>query len=270
MIPLNNLLDSQDFSEVIPYTKVEHKTLSIDAYTTDFASFDDMKYAEYWQGEQFNYFYNRYGFRDIDVIPESIDIGAFGCSFTAGLGLPEHMLWHKLLGTSSYNFGVSGASTKSVFDLFLITSKHVKMKNAIFLLPSLNRVQIAATNPLLSRISYLSIVPSHKSELALVHGVDSELVYKVLPEEEQIKNFRNDAYLVDHIAKERGINVYLSTWDSLTYEVLAQLKLTHCTVLPLWCSLSQEQAESDLARDRKHPGPIHHQQWVDKIKHLIK
>ena len=62
----------------------------------------------------------------------------------------------------------------------------------------------------------------------------------------------------------------MSTWDSLTYEVLSQLKFTHCTVLPLWCSLSQEQAETDLARDKKHPGPIHHQQWVDKIKHLIK
>jgi len=270
MIPLNNLLDSQDFNDVVPYTKVEHKMLTVDAYTTDFASINDMKYAELWQGEQFNYSYNRYGFRHIDSIPESVDVGAFGCSFTAGLGLPEHMLWHKLLSTNSYNFGVSGASAKSVFDLFLITSNHVKIKNAVFLLPSLDRVQIAATNPLLSRISYLSVLPTLKSELAFIHGVDSELVYKVLPEEELIKTFRNDAYLVDHIAKERGINLYMSTWDSLTYEILTQLKFKHCIVLPAWISESQEQADTDLARDRMHPGPIHHQQWVNKIKHFIK
>lgn len=270
MIPLNNLLDSQDLNDVVPYTKVEHRTLSVDSYTIDFASFDDMKYAELWKEEQFNYFYNRYGFRETDIVPESIDIGSFGCSFTAGLGLPEHMLWHKLLSPNSYNFGVSGASSKTVFDLFLIVSKHIKMKSAIFLLPSFNRVQIAATNPFLSRVSYLSIVPSHKSELALVHGIESDLVYKVLPEEEQIKNFRNDAYIVDHIAKERGINLYMSTWDNSTYEILTQLKFKNCTVLPAWRSTSQEQANTDLARDRKHPGPIHHKQWVDLIKDYIK
>jgi len=270
MIPLNNLLDSESLDEVVSYTKVEHKTLSNEPYKTDYASLEEIEHAGEWSGEHFDYYFNRYGFRFSDDIPNKIDIGAFGCSFTAGLGLPTYMLWHQLLSNNSLNFGVSGASTKTVMDLFLITSKHIQMDKAVFLLPSYNRIQLACTHPTLNRVSYLSLVPALQSKLALFHGVDCDGVFKNITDEEQVKLFKNDVYLVDHISKERGIKVYMSSWDSKTYEILQQLKVKNIVVLPAWCSTSKEQADTDLARDKKHPGPIHHQQWVDKIKELIK
>lgn len=269
-----NLLDSESLIDVAPYTKAEHRAYKEGSYTVNHASLKDIEHSDKWQYPQFNYHYNSYGFRDNDVVPKNTDIAAYGCSFTMGLGLPEYMLWHKLLAKelnmSSLNFGLSGASAQTVFDLFLITTKHIKVKHAIILSPSHNRMQIAVTHPYRNNITYLSMVPNLRSELARYHGVDSEMLYKYVPEEERIKLFINQVYLIDYISKDRNIKLYLSSWDRSTYDILLSLKLKNTVILPDWRSESQEQAETDLARDRLHPGPIHHQQWVDKIKELIK
>jgi hypothetical protein len=41
-------------------------------------------------------------------------------------------------------------------------------------------------------------------------------------------------------------------------------------LLPDWTSNGMEQATTDLARDRLHPGPEHHRQFVNKIIEYIK
>ncbi len=146
MMYLVNLLDSESLDDVTGYTKTEHVTWTDEPYRIDFASRGEIEHASTWKGPNFDYYFNKLGFRFSDDIPSSIDIGAFGCSFTAGLGLPDNYLWHNLLASelqlTSLNFGVSGASAKSITDLFLIVSKHIQMKHAVFLLPSYNRMQI--------------------------------------------------------------------------------------------------------------------------------
>ena len=119
-------------------------------------------------------------------------------------------------------------------------------------------------------LTNLSLVPGLKSELAYSYGLDVEMLYKYVPNDDQIKTFKNDMYLVDYVAKNRNIKVYFSSWDRETHALLNKLTLKNSIVLPLWSSESKEQADSDLARDRKHPGPIHHKQWVNSVREFIK
>jgi hypothetical protein len=119
-------------------------------------------------------------------------------------------------------------------------------------------------------LTHLSLIPGLKSELSFSYGVDVEMLYKYIPDDEQIKTFKNDMYLIDYVAKHRNIKVYFSSWDGVTYNLLNQLKFKNSTILPLWSSKSKEQADSDLARDKKHPGPIHHKQWADVVVEFIK
>ena len=274
MMQLVNLLDSESLDDVTGYTKTEHLTWTDEPYRIDFASRGEIEHASTWQGPNFDYYFNKFGFRFPDEIPDSIEIGAFGCSFTAGLGLPDNNLWHSLLASelqlTSLNFGVSGASCKSIADLFLITSKHIQMKHAVFLLPSYNRMQIGIKHMKRDMLTNLSLVPGLKSELSYSYGLDVEMLYKYVPNDDQIKTFKNDMYLVDYVAKNRNIKVYFSSWDRETHALLNKLTLKNSIVLPLWSSESKEQADSDLARDRKHPGPIHHKQWVNSVREFIK
>ena len=119
-------------------------------------------------------------------------------------------------------------------------------------------------------LTNLSLVPGLKSELAYSYGLDVEMLYKYVPNDDQIKTFKNDMYLVDYVAKNRNIKVYFSSWDRETHALLNKLTLKNSIVLPLWSSESKEQADSDLARDKKHPGPIHHKQWVNSVREFIK
>lgn len=275
MKKLINLLDSEDINDVVAYTKFQHTIWTDEPYIEEYASRDEVKHAASWSGPNFNYKFNKLGFRFNDIC-ESSDIGAYGCSFTMGLGLPEEYLWHKLLEKNlqltSLNFGVPGASCKTIFDLFLITTKHIKIKHAIFLLPSYNRMQIAVSNLFKDRnfFNHCSLLPNNENEFAKVHGLDALMLFKYIPDEELIKVFKNDIYLIDYIAKHRNIKIYFSSWDTETYNLINRLSFKNSVILPPWRSQSQQQAIEDLARDKKHPGPIHHEQWARLIIDYIK
>ena len=75
--------------------------------------------------------------------------------------------------------------------------------------------------------------------------------------------------MLDHIAQQRGIKLYISAWEQETYDLLKMLNLKSI-ILPQWISTSLEFAKSDLARDNKHPGPEHHKLFVDRIFNSIK
>lgn len=270
-----NLLDSTSISDVHHYTKCEFKLDYLDKDNPtcfDFFSSDDLAHADKWPHPQFNYVMEFNGFRN-EKLPDAVDIGVFGCSFTFGLGLPTDMLWHsivsKKLGMSCVNFGLSGASIKTVIDLFLIVSKHVKIKKAIFLLPSFNRMQIAMTKPGTDTVNYLSIIPNHNSVLANSYGINGSSILKYIPDEEMFKIARDSIYTAEYIAKSRGISTNFSSWCDTTYwRLLAGMNLNN--LLPDWKTPNIENIRDDLARDMLHPGPIHHDYWAKQIIDFIK
>lgn len=269
-----NLLDSSDITDVHHYSKLESKQLGnvgSDIAVYDFYSIDDLKYADQWPHEQFDYRINNHGFR-YNETPPAVDIAVFGCSFTFGTGLPAHMLWHNILADSRnetcLNFGIPGASIKSITDVFCIVSKHIKIKKAIFLLPSNSRIQIAKTHPSEEKVDYLSAIPGHDSKLCAYYNLDTNGLYKYLPDEETMKVAKDQVYLTEYLAKNRGIDLYYSSWDPTTYELLSKMDLKHSTLLPPWWT--PVELVEDKARDNYHPGPGHHKYWFNDIKELIK
>jgi hypothetical protein len=260
-----NLLNSRLFDDIRRFVG------EID-YVADFFGNDDSRNSDKWDHPHFNYVINSYGFRG-DAIPTKSDLAAFGCSFTFGSGLPEHMLWHnmlsKKLNTSCINFGQPSCSIESIVDIFLIASKHVTIKKAIFLLPNIDRLQIAKKLPDSNLVKYFNIMSSYSSVSNEFYEIYSDQIYRALPEEEIYKICKNQLYLLDYIAKERGIQVYISSWEPKTYNFIKQLNL-ESIILPLWESPSLEFAKSDLARDLKHPGYKHHELFANKIIDYIK
>ena len=144
------------------------------------------------------------------------------------------------------------------------------MKSAVFLFPHHTRMQIAKKHPVNDRVDYLNTDVRCASVINKAYGLEPEYFYRGIPEEEMYKSCKNKIYLLEHIAKERGIDLYVSSWSADTYNLLNELEFESAILLPEWSSPSMEFADADKARDNKHPGPKHHALWVDKIKSYIK
>jgi hypothetical protein len=263
-----NLLNSKSLDDILSYSTSYPNEIN---YTTDFFGHDDIKYSDSWQKEHFNYKINNYGFRGTDL-PNSTDIAAFGCSFTFGTGLPEEMLWHRLLSVelnkTSVNFGLPSRSISSMIDMFLILSQHIQIKNAVFLFPSLTRLQIAKNHPNLDILTHLNICNDVNSAVNKDFGIDSSDIYRSIPLEDMYKICKNQIYLLDYIARLRNISIYISSWENQTYNFLKLMELESIVLLPEWTS--QYVPIDDKARDKKHPGPLHHVKWMNQIKGFIK
>lgn len=263
-----NLTNSSSLHDVRYYTFNEG-SLDIklgETQTFEYMGVNDIKNASTWEHEHFAYTLNHYGFR-MQNVPETVDIGAFGCSFTFGTGMPESGMWHYLLGKKQNkavaNFGIAGVSANSVLDIFLIVSKHVKIKQAVFLLPSFQRFQIAKTNDSDNQIYCLNLIPNHNSKLCECYGIDSNLIYKALPEEQFLMEVRNKIYLAEHIAQQRNIQLYFTTWDLKSYNFLKLLNLKYAKLLPEW--YHPVELGNDVARDGYHPGFKLNNFFADKI-----
>jgi|688.fasta_scaffold37820_9 hypothetical protein len=230
----------------------------------------DYTHRDTWKYEDFSYDITNLGFRDNSTIPSDIDIAAFGCSFTFGQGLPKNVLWHNLLGDwlqlSTYNFGQPAASVKTTLDIFSVMCNHTKIKHAIFLLPPFFRLQIASKHKYSDNIELIPIIPNYASNLENSYMLDASAIYKSLPDEELCKNFKDNVYLMEYIAKKNNIKIYYSSWDNSTYEILLQMKFKNAIVLPRWIDYTNP---PDLARDMLHPGPSNHNKWAEEIKPYI-
>jgi len=231
-----------------------------------------------WQHQDFNYLISELGFRGENTLPDEVELAAFGCSFTFGQGLAEDMVWPNLLANdlkmSMYNFGQPATGVKNIADLFAIITNHVKIKHAVFLLPPYHRLQIAAKNRHTNSVDILPVLPNYDGSIQSRYSVIGDDIYKALPGEELLKIFKDSVYLIDYLAKIKGIKTYYSSWDKDTYRFLMQMN-KDLTLLPEWTSRSVytgvvEYLNNDLARDMLHPGMRHHKNWTWQIKDLIK
>jgi hypothetical protein len=238
----------------------------------------EYEHKDSWQHQHFNYSISEFGFRGENTLPDEVDIAAFGCSFTFGQGLSEDTAWPKLLATrlgmSVYNFGQPATGAKNIADLFALLTNHVKITHAVFLLPPYHRLQIAAKNLRTSSVDIIPIIPNYDGSIKSRYSVISEDIYKALPEEELLKIFKDSVYLIDYLAKIKGIKAYYSSWDKDTYQFLKQMN-EELTVLPEWTARSVytgvvEYLNDDLARDMLHPGIRHHENWTWQIRDFIK
>ncbi len=222
-----------------------------------------------WTHGDFAYNISELGFRDSDF-PESVDIAAFGCSYTFGLGLPENMIWHRKLSDkinkSIYNFGQPGMGVSAIIDLFLMLDNNLNFKKGIFLLPPYFRKSVACSFDERSP-QIVPLMPNYKSFLEILYDTNYSEIYKHLPDEELVREFKDKIYMLDFYAGVKNIKLYLSSWDHETYNLLTGMNLKNIILLPEWTSANID--ASDLARDNLHPGPIHHSSFAEIIKDLI-
>lgn len=258
-----NPFDSQTLNEVTYYT---HNFGISRQREFQYIGKEEEEYSSEWPHPPFSYKLNEYGFR-IDDMQNKVDIGAFGCSYTFGQGLPTNMLWHNIVAEirskSVYNFGICGASITTILDIFNIVTKHIQMKDAFFLLPPYTRNQISKINDD-NNLAFLNCIPGHKSMFNEAYNFDGSNLLKVLPEEELLKQIKTSLYVSEVIGKMRNINMYVSSWDDLTWHLLKQIDFKYIKLLPVWYS-RVDLSESDKARDGKHPGPGHHRFFANLI-----
>ena len=188
------------------------------------------------------------------------------------------MLWHNLLAAelnmSVYNFGQPAIGIKGITDLFCAVSNHVSIKHAVFLLPPYVRLQIAAKHKTSENISVVSLIPNYVSNLEVKYNLSGKEIYGALPDEELLKNLRDNICLIDFVAKQKNINVYFSSWDYTTYHFIKSMDID--TLLPEWSAAwlpgvdYTRDLNKNFARDNYHPGPRYHLKWSNQIKDMIK
>lgn len=270
-----NVLDSDDISEVKYYTlyatrpdlilkngNIKEKVPTIIP--------PENTYQHEWEYEDFDYKFSNLGFRDGDM-PSHVNLAAFGCSFTFGVGLPEDKIWHRVLAKkqncSTYNFGQPGASIKTTVDIFSIVCNHVKIDKAVVLLPTYHRALIASQHLSEKNVVLVGLLPNiNKQEWEEDYDIDADMYYKYIPTAEFINKMKEDIYMMEYIARHKNIELYISSWDPSTYELLKSLKTKHMKLIDQW---THPPDVKDVARDRMHPGMLHHVYWADKIQEQV-
>lgn len=94
------------------------------------------KNIELSKHEDFDYYFNNWGFRSIDesdyILDDENDIWCFGCSFTAGIGVSVLRSWPGVIQKKTKrkvkNFGVGGAGPKTMLRLMNAWHKAVDNK----------------------------------------------------------------------------------------------------------------------------------------------
>jgi hypothetical protein len=98
-----------------------------------------------WVGRQFTYKFNGYGFRSEEFSHDD-NIMFFGCSHTAGIGLPYESTWAynvaKTLDLKNFNLGMPGCGPDTAFRLANHYIPQVKPKIVVLLEPPPGRMAL--------------------------------------------------------------------------------------------------------------------------------
>jgi hypothetical protein len=103
-----------------------------------------------WIDSYFTYRFNSQGFRcrEFDLTPSLMTLG---CSWTMGVGLPEHQVWPYLvsqeLQLSCWNLGVGGSSNDTAFRLGVYYIPRLRPKVVALLSPCPERMEIVLSEP---------------------------------------------------------------------------------------------------------------------------
>jgi hypothetical protein len=132
------------------------------------------------------YSYNSHGFRTSNFTDEESGI-ALGCSFTEGVGIPNHQSWpsvlSQLLNINIYNLGIGGASIDTAFRLLDHYIDKLNVKFVALCSPEKSRFEIFDQGYPVNILSGLRtkpefIIPYLKHRLAFSDDIESEINHK--------------------------------------------------------------------------------------------
>jgi hypothetical protein len=178
-----------------------------------------------WIDNYFTYRFNSQGFRcrEFDQTPSILTLG---CSFTMGVGLPEHQVWPYLvsqeLQLSCWNLGVGGSSNDTAFRLGAYYIPRLRPRVVALLSPDCSRLEIIRSN-----FDSYNLIPNHiptKLDEFYRHWIDVESNSQL--------NQQKNILALKHICQENDAKFVFLKTDFVS------------------SCLNEE----DFARDLAHPG----------------
>ena len=200
--------------------------------------------------------HNSLGFRDHELIINA-DICYYGCSFTYGESVDISERWTARLDSKtnmpSNNFGMIGASIDDILAIFVATTNFVRMKKALFLLPSPSRQTM-----LFSHDKFKKISPEYDTTLQEdPEGRYAANAWFRLPHEYHLDRANTAINLISYIANLNNIVPYFSSWDIETYKLL-----TH--------NVTRQRCHSDSnAADGRHPSASSHLKFSQQFFEIL-
>ena len=193
--------------------------------------------------------HNSLGFNS-DPLKSHCDISYYGCSFTHGNGVENNQRWTDIIDLEkryqSNNFGISGCSIDDILSIFVATTKFVKMKKALFLLPDYVRQTIKEQND-----QFINIFPNDNT-------ITSQHPWFLLPEFYYSDRAQTAINLISYIANINNIEVYFSSWSPEVFELLPVDKRT------------KNYHKTDyMGTDKLHPGPAIHRNIANEFMELL-
>lgn len=226
----------------------------------------------------FEYQHNLGGFRDSEIETD-VDVCYFGCSITYGVGVPLEARWTNLVDKEfefkSNNFGIPGSSTGEMFKLFMTTSRFIKMKKAIFLLPDIYRCTI----PML-------IEGTHQGGNMRIHPDYTRFVEKndflkkcgylntckhlySLPDSYFIDKVKLEIETIIYIAEVNQIELYFGTWTNIT-NLLKNMAKNYNHVKVVDRMFVDGRARDCTVPPWGHPGILPNKQFAENVINVIK
>jgi len=182
---------------------------------------------------------------------KTIDVAAFGCSFTYGIGVKESETYiskfSKKNNLDNYaNFGMAGESIRHIADLYVACSRLWNIKKTIILLPTIYRSKLYGISDSTYHIS-TSTNAKHNSKI----------------EKKQLKMFRDEDYA--QIAIESLERIILSSEKyKIDYTIASYTQDTH-NLLDILDIKHKIFKVKDKGNDGRHPGPLSHAQFASII-----
>jgi hypothetical protein len=203
--------------------------------------------------------WNSIGLRQAHEISTDVACCFYGCSITWGVGVPDSAVWVNQLargmGWSYNNFAISALSQEECVNLFMVTSRMVKMRTAIFMLPDSARITQAFK--LKGSLNFRSIAGPVDHQYADFKQFHKD--YISLPDEYFYDRTLRNLEIIARLAELQGIRVIVSTWSG----VLPQVHNLHCVEGIFG-------GHDKGGRDKRHPGCEWHTQTAQHFQTAIK
>ena len=180
----------------------------------------------------------------------------FGCSFTYGYFLEQDQTWPYYLGSDTKNYGGPGSSISATVGKARWYVQNFECDKVVMLLPHVCRLQLQDEQKGLR-----TFIPFQTD------NTDEEIVKDIIMFGEPSLLFSGYANRMKELLVEinKKVDLYITSYQSDTYEMLGQTMNGICKILPFY----EMASEFRLASDNQHPGPDHNRIFANKIRPII-
>jgi hypothetical protein len=158
------------------------------------------------------------------------------------------------MGWSYNNFAVAAIGQEECANLFMVTSRMIKMRTAIFMLP--DRARVTQAFQLKGALTFRCISGNLDSQYADFKQFHKD--YVSLPDEYFYNKTLRNLETIARLAELQGIRVFVTTWNG----VLPPVKNLNSVWVP-------HAGGNGLGRDKRHPGCEWHTETAQHFQTAI-